>query len=48
MMADEHIATGDENKTTTVCDDPDVDESGDKWIFLNGKRVTLADCGYPV
>ena len=37
MMADEHNATGDENKTTTVCDDPDDDESGDNWIFPNGE-----------
>ena len=41
-MADEHVTTGDENKTTTVCDDPDDDESGDNWIFPNGEMAESA------
>ena len=37
MMADENVTTGDENKTKTVCDNSDVDESADKLIVPNGK-----------
>ena len=35
MMADEHVATGDENKTTTVWNDADDDQSGSNLIFPN-------------
>jgi hypothetical protein len=37
MMADESVTTGDANKTKTVCDDSDDDESGDKWFVPNEK-----------
>ena len=37
LLANEHVATGDENKTTTVCYDADDDESGSNWISPNGE-----------
>ena len=41
MMADESASTGDENKTKTVCDDSDDDESEDKWFVPNDKSNYL-------
>ena len=41
MMADESVTTGDANKTKTVCDNSDDDESGDKWFVPNDKCNSL-------
>jgi hypothetical protein len=42
MMADESVTTGDANKTKTVCEDSDDDESGEKWFVPNDK------CNYSI
>ena len=41
MMADESVTTGEANKTKTVCDDSDDDESEDKWLVPNDKSNYL-------